>query len=90
MSVLIWNVRGLNFKERRRDVMDHISMYASSIVGLVETKVKESTAYRVTRCLPHGWASLNNYSHAPKRKNLVLLEPKCMELYSFGFLCTTS
>ena len=53
-----WNVRGLNLEERR-DVMDHISMYGPTIVGLVETRVKESKASRITRYLPHGWSFLN-------------------------------
>ena len=55
MINLVWNVRGLNLKERRRDVIDHIKKLNPSIVGLVETKVMEHKSHRVQKCLPHGW-----------------------------------
>jgi len=38
MSILIWNVRGLNDKGRRRDVRDHIARYNPSMVGFIETE----------------------------------------------------
>jgi len=62
MSIFAWNVRGLNKKERRRDVIQHISKYNPSLVALVETKVKQCKQNRVIKCLPQGWAFCNNYS----------------------------
>ena len=49
MTILLWNVRGLNLKERRRDVIDHITKLEPSMVGLVETKVKEHKSYRIPK-----------------------------------------
>jgi len=61
MSILVWNVRGLNLKERR-DVIGHTYKYSPPIVGLLETKVKENKSFRILKCLPYGWSHLNNYS----------------------------
>ena len=66
MTILIWNVEGLNLKERRRDMIDHITNLKQSMVGLVETKVKEHKAQRVFKCLPKGWEFYNNYASSPR------------------------
>jgi len=39
MSIIVWNVRGLN-KERRQDLKEHIASFAPSMLVLVETEVK--------------------------------------------------
>ena len=49
MGILVWNVRGLNTKERRKDVRDHVHKFYPSIVGLVETKVKPEKAFRISK-----------------------------------------
>jgi len=60
MSVLIWNVRSLNKRVRRQDVIDHIAKYPPSFVGLVETKVKLQHSNRITSCIRNAWSSSNN------------------------------
>jgi len=60
----MWNVGGLNKKERRRDVIHHLSNHQPSLVALVETKVKECKAKRVENTLHHWWGSCNNYDHS--------------------------
>ena len=47
MTVLVWNVRGLNKPTRRRDVKNHIQLLSPSIVALLETKVKEQFSARI-------------------------------------------
>jgi len=66
MSIYIWNTRGINTTERRQDLKDQLLRLRPSFVGLVETKVKEHKSFRITRCLPHDWSFVNNYSHSPK------------------------
>ena len=62
MSILVWNIRGMNKKERRQDVKDHIYKFKPSIIGLVETKVRRHKASRVLKCWPQGWGHTNNYA----------------------------
>jgi len=64
MTVLVWNVRGLNKPTRRRDVKNHIQLLSPSIVALLETKVKQQFSVRILSCLPKGWAYCNNYTHS--------------------------
>ena len=66
MSVFIWNTRGLNIKERIQDLKDQLFKLRPSVVGLVETKVKEHKSHRITRCLPHNWSFANNYMYSPR------------------------
>ena len=66
MTILVWNVRDLNLKERRRDVKNHIHTLSPSIVGLVETKVRPTKAYRVNKAIPHGWQFVNKYECSNK------------------------
>jgi len=54
MTILIWNARGLDLKERRTDAMEHITNLKPSMTGLVETRVKEHKTLRVLKCLPKG------------------------------------
>ena len=61
MSILVWNVRGLNDKGRRKDVKDHIAKYNPSIVAFVETKVALHNITRLSNCVYQGWQSCNNF-----------------------------
>jgi len=64
MSMLIWNVRGLNKIIRRKDVKKHIQNLHPSVVGLIETKVKPSKSHRISKCIPPTWSFCNNYSYS--------------------------
>ena len=63
MSLLVWNVRGLNKSVGRKDVKNHIKNLSPSIVALLETKLKENHSAKVLACIPKGWAFSNNYTH---------------------------
>ena len=41
-------------------MIDHITKYSPSLVGLMETKVKLQNAVRINSCMPQAWASCNN------------------------------
>jgi len=62
MSMLFWNVRGMNKKSRRNDIKHHIKYFCPSMVGLIETKLKSHKSFRITRCMPVSWSYCNNYS----------------------------
>lgn len=66
MDILVWNVRGLNKKERRRDITYHVHKFSPSIVGLVETKVRPNKSYRIIRSLPADWNHVHNYEFSNK------------------------
>jgi len=53
--MFIWNVRGLNKKERRQDLKEHIATFKPSMVVLVETKVSPHNRHRVIKCIPRNW-----------------------------------
>ena len=50
MSILVWNVRGLN-KLERRDLKDHLTKVIPSMITLVETKVKTQKNYRIVNSI---------------------------------------
>ena len=66
MSILIWNVWGINKKERKQDVRDHIQSSSPIIVALVETKVKINKFDRLKSCVPVPWPSCHNFQHSSK------------------------
>lgn len=75
MSIFFWNTRGLNKKERRADLKEQLAKWLPSLVGLVETKVKESKAFRVIKCFPNHWIAFNNYNHSPRWRIWVGWDP---------------
>ena len=64
MTILTWNVRGINKKGRKQDVIDHIKLLSPSIVALVETKVKSSKIGRLAGCVPRHWLSCHNFEQS--------------------------
>jgi len=61
MSILVWNVRGLNDKVRRKYVNDHISKCNPSLVAFVETKVSLDNVQRLTSCVYQNWQINHNF-----------------------------
>jgi len=47
MTILVWNVRGMNKMERRQDIKEQIYKLKPSMIGLVETKVRPHKATKV-------------------------------------------
>ena len=89
MSILTWNVRGLNKKERRHDIIHHISKYQPSLVALVETKVRECKSSRVVKCLPKGWSHCNSHKLFKSRQDMAWMESTCLGLYCHVFFLPT-
>jgi len=61
MSILIWNVRGLNKKVRRQDLKEHVQKWTPIVLVLVETKIRPHKDYKILKCLPGIWDYTNNY-----------------------------
>lgn len=72
MTIFFLNVRGLNQGIRMRDYMHLFSTHKPSIVGLVETKIKEINSSRLLHFIPAGWQSMNNYSSDPHGRIWIL------------------
>lgn len=66
MTILFWNVRGMNKKSRRKDIKNHIRSIQPTVMGLIETKVKSHKASRITNCIPPNWSYYNNYANSAK------------------------
>jgi len=64
MSILTWNVRGLNLEARRKDVKEHITKHKPSFVALLETKIKVNKMIRLIRCIPASWMHKTNHEHS--------------------------
>ena len=75
MSILVWNVRGMNKKGRRKDAKDHFKSLSPSILALVETKVKLNKLDGLKCCVPHNWPSKRQLSSVIPRKNWIAWNP---------------
>lgn len=64
MSMLFWNVRGMNEKGRRHDILKHIQNSHASVVGLIETKVRPVNSRKIIKCIPASWKFCNNYTYS--------------------------
>jgi len=75
MSLLIWNVRGLNKEGRLQDVKDHIQIISPGFVALVETKVKHKNVRKLSGCVPQGWLSCNYFHLLDKGRIWITWNP---------------
>ena len=64
MNFIAWNVRGLNDPLKQRAIVDRVRSLKSSLVCLIETRVKENKKQPIVDKLFNGWSMLNNYSSA--------------------------
>src|SRR4051812_35732578 len=71
MSILFWNVRGINRTPRVKDLLSIISLKKPSMICLIETKIKELNSHRIMAHIPSDWHHLNNYSNDPGGRILI-------------------
>src|SRR5438270_13005937 len=76
MSILFWNVRGINKYPRVNDFLTIKGIHRPSIVCLVETKVKEENSSRLLNYFPSDWNSINNYTCDPHGRIWIFLDTK--------------
>ena len=64
MKILVWNVRGLNHPLKQREVVGRINRTNSSIVCLLETRVKHHKMERILNKSFPDWKAMHNYDEA--------------------------
>jgi hypothetical protein len=72
----MWNVRGMNSIEKRREIRELISYTGADLVCLVETKLKEEQLYKI---LPDNFFNallLSNHRYHSRGRVLVTWNPK--------------
>jgi len=79
-------VRGLNKKEKRQDLKEHLSKHASSVLVLVETKVKPHKEHRILKCIPTSWQCTNNNEYSILGRVWIFWNPRVWscQVYSKG------
>lgn len=65
MTILCWNVRGLNKPNKHDDFLAFLYKIKPGLVGLLETKVKAENVDRIYTKLFDGWESFINNMHHP-------------------------
>lgn len=66
MNVCSWNVRGLNDPHKVRDFHKFLTHNKVTVIGLLETKVKQPNASGIQNKLGNEWRWVDNYSHSPR------------------------
>lgn len=63
MIISSWNIRSMNSPGKIKEVRNFLEVNKVSIIGLVETKIKEHKAVNVQKQLGNMWNWSTNYSH---------------------------
>ena len=63
MTILVWNVRGLNDPLKQKGVVSRIRELKVNLACLIETRVKEQNMENIIRRHFVGWKVLSNYSN---------------------------
>ena len=64
MTILVWNVRGINDPLKQKSMVARIRQLKIQLVCLLETRVKENKSQQIIDRYFHGWNWINNYSSA--------------------------
>ncbi|XP_019235765.1 PREDICTED: uncharacterized protein LOC109216089 [Nicotiana attenuata] len=80
MKWLFWNIRGVNKRYKQKEVREYIRSNKINLVGLVETKVKETNAYRIANPLVPGWGTLTNYNEARNGRVWILWDTNVLKV----------
>lgn len=72
MIVCSWNIRGLNKLFKQKELNAFLLKNKVSIMGCLETKVKDKKVAKVKRKFEGEWTIYDNYTVAPKGRIWVL------------------
>jgi exonuclease III len=61
MTMLVWNVRGLNHPSKQKEVQRLVRAKRFGLVCLIETKVKEDNAASISSFIFSDWDFCYNY-----------------------------
>ena len=96
MTILIWNVRGLNRPSMQVELRHKLLSVKASLVALLETKIKPTSFHYVkTSILPNGWMEVSNVDICSSIQiwllgTLELLLLKCLMWRLNSFIATLS
>lgn len=77
MTILTWNVRGLNRPLMQLEVRQRIQTLQASLVVLLETKVKRTSFYSMKNViLPNGWLEASNVDICSSTRIWLLWNPR--------------
>ena len=81
MTIIIWNVRGLNRPSMQAAVRHHIRHLKLALVILLETKVKLSSYNSiVTSVVPAGWRECSNIAQGSTARIWVMWDPRLLHV----------
>ena len=66
MIISSWNVRGMNSPEKTKEVRHFLGANNVSVIGLMETKIKEANVKKIFKKFGSKWNWRTNYSHHTK------------------------
>ena len=66
MIISSWNVRGMNSPDKTKEVRHFLETNNISVIGLMETKIKEAKVENIFKKLGNNWNWRNNYNHHAK------------------------
>lgn len=68
MSLIIWNIMGLNDSNKIHAVKKLLGKEQANFVGLLETRVRSNNVSKVSKKLGGKWRWIQNYEYSPKRR----------------------
>nr|XP_016466470.1 PREDICTED: uncharacterized protein LOC107789209 [Nicotiana tabacum] len=73
-KLVVLEYKGGNKRYKQKEVREYIRSNKIKLVGLVETKVKEGNAQRISKAIVPGWNVLTNYKDARNGRIWLLLD----------------
>lgn len=80
MSVITWNIRGLNKTYKQKEVREFIRSNNKALIALVEHRVKEHKTNDIIKKIAPGWQLISNASQSNKSRIWVIWDPR---IYKF-------
>lgn len=81
MTILVWNVRGLNRPSMQLEVRQKIQTVNASLVALLETRIKPASFYYIKNyLLPNGWLETSNVDICSSSRIWLLWNPRKVHL----------
>ncbi|XP_019236893.1 PREDICTED: uncharacterized protein LOC109217117 [Nicotiana attenuata] len=79
MRLIAWNVRGVNEVYKQKEVKKFIVNNEVALIAILENRVKEDNASRVTQKYATNWKWCANYAHSSKGRIWVIWDPNRLE-----------
>ncbi|XP_019225075.1 PREDICTED: uncharacterized protein LOC109206683 [Nicotiana attenuata] len=76
MSVITWNVRGMNKTYKQKEVKEFVRINNKTVIALVEHKVKYLKANEIIKKIAPGWEWVSNARTGQKGRIWVMWDPR--------------